>query len=352
MASNHVKSVQFVFVGLVFFFFINSCASKAPPKEIPSGPSAKEIESSKQIRAMNEKLLMSVLSAKRTSSQDYKIGPDDLIEVTVFEDEKLNKTVRVSSQGNVSLPLIGILRVKGLSAGEMEKEVRELLKERYFQDPHVNIFIKEYHNQRISVMGAVTKPGVYDVTGEKTVLDLLSLAGGLKDDAGKLLFVIRPPSLDGDGGKKGKDPEDQVPKTFTADLEELLIKGDLKLNFPLLHGDVINIPLAGKIFVGGLVLRPGGFSLEKRMTLSQAITVAGGLSSKADAAETRIFRYSGKGEQKEVLTFNAYAIEKGEAVDPYLQENDVIFVPRSGTKTVLMEIWDFFKSHVGAVPVY
>ena len=149
-----------------------------------------------------------------------------------------------------------------------------------------------------------------------------------------MLFLIRPPSLDGDGGKKGKEPEAQLPKTFTADLEELLIKGDLSLNFPLLHGDVINIPPAGKMFVGGLVIRPGGFTLEKRMTLSQAIAVAGGLSSKADASETRIFRYSGKGEQKEVLTFNAYAIQKGEVSDPYLQENDVVFIPRSGTKTV------------------
>ena len=95
--------------------------------------------------------------SKRTSSQDYRIGPDDLIEVTVFEDEKLNKTVRVSSQGNISLPLIGILRVKGLTGSEMEKEIRDLLAEKYLQDPHVSVFIKEYHNQRISVMGAVTK---------------------------------------------------------------------------------------------------------------------------------------------------------------------------------------------------
>jgi polysaccharide export outer membrane protein len=350
MLSNGVKrffSLLFIFG---FFVAVVSCASTPPPKEIPpaSASPVKETESSKQVKAMNERLLLSALSSKRTSSQDYRIGPDDLIEITVFEDDKLNKTVRVSSQGNISLPLIGILRVKGLTGSEMEKEIRDLLAEKYFQDPHVGIFIKEYHNQRISLMGAVTKPGVYDVTGEKTVLDLLSLAGGLRDDAGKMLFLIRPPSLDGDV-KKGKEIESQEVKTFTADLEELLIKGDLSLNFPLLHGDVINIPPAGKVFVGGLVIRPGGFPLEKRMTLSQSIAVAGGLSSKADASETRIFRYSGKGEQKEVLTFNVYSIEKGEVSDPYLQENDVVFVPRSGTKTVLLEIWDFFKSHIGAL---
>ena len=333
------------FLGLVLF----SCASTPPPKEVPPGSAAsvKEIESSNKIRAMNEKLMMSVLSAKRNSSQDYRIGPDDLIEVNVFEDEKLNKTVRVSSQGNVSLPLIGILRVKGLTGSEMEKEIRDLLAEKYLQDPHVVIFIKEYHNQRISVMGAVTKPGVYDVTGEKTVLDLLSLSGGIRDDAGKMLFLIRPPSLNGDGSRKNKESEAESAKTFTAELEGLLIKGDLNLNYTLQHGDVINIPPAGKVFVGGLVQRPGGFTLDKEMTLSKAIAVAGGMSTKADGTETRIFRFSGKGDQKEVLTFDTYAIQKGEVVDPYLQENDVIFVPRSGTKTVLLEVWDFFKATFG-----
>jgi len=355
MLSNHIKQLGLLPIRSLIVILVISCASTPPPREnppVPPGLSAKEIESSAQIRAMNEKLLMGVISAKRTSSQDYKIGPDDLVEVTVFEDEKLNKTVRVSSQGNISLPLIGILKVKGLTGSELEREIRDLLAEKYFQDPHVSIFIKEYHNLRISVMGAVTKPGVYDVTGEKTVLDLLSLSGGLRDDAGKLLFLIRPPRSDGDGEKKDKNPEDQLPKTLTADLEALLIKGDLNLNFVLLHGDVINIPPAGKVFVGGLVMRPGGFILEKRMTLSQAIAVAGGVSPRAQAGETRIFRYSGRGEQKEVITIDVYGIQKGEVADPYLQENDVVFVPRSGTKTVLLEVWDFIKGHIGPVNVY
>ena len=350
------KNGSLCFISCVLGLILLSCASTPPPKETPPGSAAsvKGTGSSQQVRAMNEKLMMSVLSAKRTSSKDYRIGPDDLIEVNVFEDEKLNKTVRVSSQGNVSLPLIGILQVKGLTGSELEKEIRDLLSEKYLQDPHVIIFIKEYHNQRISMMGAVTKPGVYDVTGEKTVLDLLSLAGGIRDDAGKMLFLIRPPSMDGDGKKKGKEPEAETEgaKTLTAGLEELLIKGDLSLNFTLEHGDVINIPPAGKVFVSGLVQNPGGYTMTKAMTLSQAIAVAGGLSVKADGSETRIFRYSGRGDQKEVLTFNAYAIQKGKTSDPYLQENDVIFVPRSGTKTALIEIWEFFKGPLAAFSVW
>ena len=152
---------------------------------------------------MNERILMSALSSRRDLYRDYKIGPEDLLEISVFEDEKLNKSVRVSSQGNISLPLLGILKVKGLTANELEKEIRDLLAEKYFQDPHVSVFIKEYRNQRISVMGAVEKPGVYDVTGQKTVLDILAMAGGLKEDAGQLLFLIRPPKLE-EGSDQGE----------------------------------------------------------------------------------------------------------------------------------------------------
>ena len=170
------------FIGLIAAVAILSCASAPPSKKDALSPETqlKEAETSKQVKLMNEKILMSTLSSKRDPYRDYRIGPEDLLEISVFEDEKLNKTVRVSSQGNISLPLLGILRVKGLTANELEKEIRDLLAEKYFQDPHVSVFIKEYRNQRISVMGAVEKPGVFDVTGQKTILDLLAMAGGLK----------------------------------------------------------------------------------------------------------------------------------------------------------------------------
>jgi polysaccharide export outer membrane protein len=300
---------------------------------------------------MNERLLLSVLSAKQTNPQDYKIGPDDVIEIVVFEEEKLNKTVRVSSQGNINLPLIGIVKAKGLTSTELEKEIRDLLASTYMYDPHVSVFIKEFHNQRISVMGAIQKPGVYDVTGQKTVLDVLALAGGLRDDAGRLLFLIRPPTREPENPKKPKGVEEKQPEILTADLEELLIKGDLRFNFPLSHGDVINIPPGGKVYVGGFVAKPGGFPLSRDMTLSQAIATAGGFEPKADGSGTRIFRYTGRGTEKEVLTYDVDAIHAGKLPDPYLKENDIVFVPKSGTKTVLIEIWDIIKGRIPGVPM-
>jgi len=210
---------------------------------------------------MNEKILMKNFSSSKNLHRDYKIGPDDLIEISVFEEEKLNKAVRVSSQGNISLPLLGILKVRDLTANELEKEIRDLLAEKYFQDPHVGVFIKEYRNQRISVMGAVEKPGVYDVSGQKTVLDLLAQAGGLKEDAGQLLFLIRPVGSGEEAPEGKKESDGEIPRTYIIDLEEMLVKGDLTLNLPLIHGDVLNVPVSGKVFVGGEVNKPGGFPL-------------------------------------------------------------------------------------------
>ena len=313
---------------------------------------------------MNERILMSSLSSKRDPYRDYKIGPEDLLQISVFEVEKLNKTVRVSSQGNISLPLLGVLRVKGLTANQLERELRELLAEKYLQNPQVSIFIREYRNQRIAVMGAVEKPSVFNVTGHRTILDMLAMAGGLKNDArqqaGNLLFLIRSPALEGEAPEVlergeapealegAKDSDGGSPKTFVIDLNELLVKGDLILNLPVKHGDVINIPAAGKVFVGGEVKKPGGFSLgRKRMTLSQAIVMAAGLKPQANGSQTKIFRYSEKGVGKEVLSFNVYAIQKGKEDDPYLVENDIIIVPRHGVKAFLIGVRDTFSGIFG-----
>lgn len=328
-----------------------SCVStKTPVKKdaIPSNLSTQEMASSRQVRAMNEKIFMGSLSMKKHPHQDYKIGPEDLLEISVFEEEKLNKTVRVSSQGNIHLPLLGILRVKGLTAIELEREIRDLLAEKYIQNPNVTVFIKEYRSQRISVIGAVEKPGVFDVSGQKTVLDMLAMAGGLKEDAGSMLFLIRPPPSNEETPDKPSEDDEPIPKTFVIDLDALLVKGDLSLNLPLIHGDVLNVPVAGKIFVGGEVNRPGGFLLRgRRMTVSQAIALAEGLKQKANGAETKIFRNSEDEVGKEIFTVNIYAIQNGKALDLYLKENDIIIVPQSGMKSFLIELRDTVKGLLG-----
>jgi polysaccharide export outer membrane protein len=334
-------------ISLLVISFLVSCVSNPPSREENIFPEllSKEIEKSRQIKAMNDKILMSTLSSRREHYGDYIIGSEDLLEISVFEVEELNKTVRVSSQGSISLPLLGTLKAKGLTVNELEREIRDTLAEKYLQDPQVTVFIKEYRSYRISVIGAVNEPNLYDVAGQKTILDMLAMAEGLRDDAGYLLFVNRPPGLEEEAAKAGKYPEQESPRTFVVDLEELLVKGNFALNLPLMNGDVINVPVSGKVFVGGEVMKPGGFPLRgEKMTVSQAVILAGGVKPEADGSRTKIFRYSDKGTAKEILSVDVYAIQKGEEEDPYLKENDIIIVPRHGVKGFLVEFRETFRS--------
>lgn len=347
MKISHHKEILF---SILAGFLLNSCASgsNSPKGMSPREIQEKEIESARQVKEMNERILVSALATSKATSGDYKIGPEDLLEIAVFEVEKLNKTVRVSTRGDISLPLLGILKVKGLTATELEKRITDLLAEKYIKNPYVTVFIKEYRNQRISVIGMVEKPGIFEVAGQKTVLGMLAMAGGLKEDAGRLLFLLRSPPLNEDDQKETGESARQAPLTLVIDLDELLIKGDLTLNVPTFSGDVINIPASGKVFVGGDVQRPGGFPLKgKRLTVTQAIALAEGLRPEADGSEVKIFRFSGNGNKKEVIDVNYYDIVEAKAFDPYLKENDILIVPRSGLKNFWVGFRDFFRFSFG-----
>ena len=129
-----------------------------------------------------------------------------------------------------------------------------------------------------------------------------------------------------------------------------MVKGDLTLNVPLLHGDLLNIPMSGKIYVAGEVKAPGGFPIKgKSITVGQSIAMAGGPTPKADGPETKIIRYVGKEKGKEILSVNLDAIQKGEEEDLVLKENDIVMVPKSGRKAFFTELWEFIKGRVGSV---
>ncbi len=358
------KRSIFLFVFLLVFIFVLSCASapktKASREVLSPDMQVKQFEASiqgkgmqekeMQVKGMNERILMHSVDSRVNASRDYQIGPEDLLEITVFEEEKLNKAVRVSTEGKISLPLIGVLKVKGCTADEVEREIAKLLSERYLQDPQVSVFIREYRNQRMSVIGAVEKPGTYDVAGQKTILDLLSMAGGLKEDSGHLLFLVRrpKPAEETQRGEKDKNSDAKMPKTFVIDLEELLFKNDLSLNLTLMHGDVINVPVSGKIFVGGEVTKPGGFPLKgKRITVTQAISMAEGLKWGANGSETKIFRTSKNSGEREIVSLNVDKILKGESEDPPLLENDILIVANTGVRNFFIGLRDTFKGLIG-----
>jgi polysaccharide export outer membrane protein len=136
--------------------------------------------------------------ASRTGLGEYRIGPEDLIEVQVFGVDQLARTVRVNSFGLVSLPLIGATSVGGMTSSEAERAIARRLAENYLQDPQVSVFIKEYTNQRVTVEGAVQKPGIYPLRGQTTLLRAIAIAGGqgnLSDLSNVVIYRADPAGL-------------------------------------------------------------------------------------------------------------------------------------------------------------
>lgn len=119
--------------------------------------------------------------ASMPAEDEYRIGANDLLEISVFQVKELDRSVRVNSRGMITLPLIGAVQAAGASATELEKRVADKLKEKYLQDPQVSIFIKEFTSQRVTIEGQVEKAGIYPMTGRTTLLQAIALAGGMKD---------------------------------------------------------------------------------------------------------------------------------------------------------------------------
>lgn len=164
----------------------------------------------------------SLQAVPATIDTDYKIGANDLLDVEVFGVDELKRTVRVNTGGQVSLPLIGLVRVAGLSAADAEHVIAQRYGERYLQDPQVSIFIREFTSQRITVDGAVARPGIYPLTGQMTLLRALAMAGGgasLSDLEHVMLFRATP---DGQGTTEQYD----VNKIRKGEAEDPHLQGD------------------------------------------------------------------------------------------------------------------------------
>jgi len=255
-----------------------------------------------------------------TFIKEYKIGPKDLLEITVFELPDLNQTVRVSEDGSVSLPLLGRVEIEGLTREELEKKLADLLEEKYLKKARVTIFIKEYQSKRVSVIGAVGKPGMYELLGRVSLLEMISQAGGLTDQAASELYILR-------------EGENETQTKLTIDLNDLIINNNQKLNIPLMPKDVINIPIDQiiNVFVFGAVRNPGALQVKmsKKITLLQAIAQAGGTVDGASKSGIVIKRKDKKTGKEVNIKLNLKDIIKGKKADIELQEGDVVYVPES-----------------------
>jgi polysaccharide export outer membrane protein len=256
-------------------------------------------------------------AALSMARSDYKIGRQDLLEISVFDVEELDQIVRVADDGSISMPLLGTLDVSGLTKTELEQSIARLLAERYVRNPQVTVFVKEYTSKQIAVSGAVKKPGNYEMLGRKTLLEMISMAGGLDKDIGKQIIIFR---------QQSNGTTERIP----IDLRRLVYAADPALNVTVVPNDIIYVPVIEKvrIFVSGAVRNPDLYEVprDEPITLLKAITLAGGTTDRAAEKKVQIMRTEEDGSRITLLV-NLKQIKRGKAEDPILHPDDIVLIP-------------------------
>lgn len=327
-------------------------AGPASQSVMTAGTNNSKMETTEDWNRRLESLVHSALSRPQgqPSPGDYRIGPNDQLQVTVFDAPDLSHSVRVGGDGEISLPLLGTLKAAGLTPHELELVLQALLRKTYMKDPQVSVTVTEMQSHSVSVLGAVKQPGVFQIRGTKTLLEMLSMAQGLAPDAGSEVLVMRGKGLDegspssaaikvnpasGARGLASSAPmgKEEGDNTIEVSLKQLLDSGDSKYNIPIYPGDIIKVKAAGIVYVVGNVNKPGGFPVQdnEHMTVLQAIALGSGLAPDAAKDRTAIIRVAQNGQQIEI-PIPLGKILSGKVPDVPLRPKDILFVPKNGAR--------------------
>lgn len=284
-------------------------------------------------------------SAFQKSSPDYVIRPDDQLEIYVLDVPEVSRVYRVSPSGSITLALLpDPILAAGLTPAELSSVVVEKLRAAgMVGNPHVTVQVRESRVHSIAVLGAVKKPQIYPLFSNTTLLDVLSQAEGLSQDAGNTVIVTRGETavrrLSDQGGQAKSEAQTNVPQSITVDLKRLLEDGDTSLNIDLYPGDRVTVQRAGIVYVVGGVNRAGGFLLKddrEQMTVLKAVALAESLKSTASPSKAIIIR---KNPQvpgaTEDIPVDLSKILTGHRPDRPLLASDILFVPESGSRKAL-----------------
>lgn len=254
---------------------------------------------------------------------EYLIGPNDLLSISVLESPDLARDVRVDSDGTLGLPLLAEHpHVAGLTLTQAEA----LLKKKYQESgilnaPNITVTLKELQSKPVTVMGSVHQPGVFQVSGEVRLARLLSMAGGMTDDAGTTVQVIREDSAG----------TQQVTEVSVEGLRQ----GRAETNVLVRGGDTVNVIPAGAVYVIGAVNHPGRFlipSSGSQTTVLNVLALAEDLKRTAKPAHSVLLRRKGTGTEVEQIPVDLSKILARQQPDVPVLPNDVLFVPDSTAK--------------------
>lgn len=268
----------------------------------------------------------------------YLLGPDDQLEISGPElTEFANKPERIDSEGDVQVPLVGRIHVAGLTVPEAEQALDQSLS-KYIREPQVVVNVVETRSQPVSVVGAVNVPGVHQVQGHKTLLEMLALAGGLRQDAGYSVRITR--QLEWGCIPLPTAVLDSTGKFSVAEvsLKKIMEAKDPAENIQILPHDVISVPKAEMVFVIGDVRRSGGFVLGEHKSISvlEALSLAEGLNTTADTRHAKILRLNRDADKREELPVDVKSLLTSKKQDVALQAEDILFIPGSTGKKAAM----------------
>lgn len=293
------------------------------------------------------------LYSARPEDQQYRIGVGDMLDVRVFNKPQFSRDgIRVGGTGNIRLPFI-TTEVKAVcqTESQLAAEIVRLYTE-YLNNPQVDVFIREYNSQPVAVMGAVRAPSRLQLRSRIRLLDLLSYAGGLADNAGRTVQVVHTiPTGLCDGTSVPSTPDDTVAGAInTYTLKETL--AGLDTANPVVNpGDIISIPEADQVFVVGNVNHPAIILLKEPITITRAIAMAGGTMPDTKKDKVRITRQVAGSPAPMIMFVDLTAIEKQKAEDPVLLSGDIVDVPTSAGKRLIKTLLGSFIPSVGQLPL-
>jgi polysaccharide export outer membrane protein len=305
--SLRLRSAALIFIGLGL---LGGCVGPSPPVLPP--PALSQLQTMRPNQGLPPQLMLQATKASLASYKDYQVGPEDLLDIEIFGQEKLDRVVRVNGQGEITMPLVGVVQVAHLSPQEIEKRLMALYDARFLVNPQVTVEVKEFRHQRVMVSGAVTAPGSYEVIGPRTLLEMLGKAGGLTEKAGDMVHVIRQqnaPDLT-KAMKTGAPTHSLAPgdEIVVIDLRRLLQGGAPDFNLAIKNGDIIHVPYAQMAFVLGAVKKPGQVPIKDNLTVTQAIAITEGLDPMLSSNRVTVLRFDEQGHR---LTLPAPARKNG-----------------------------------------
>jgi polysaccharide export outer membrane protein len=294
-------------------------------------------------KELQQQLMVQASQASLVNYKDYQVGPEDQLAIVIFGQDNLNRELRVNGQGEIAMPLVGVIKVAGMTPQQIQKHLEELYNANYLVNPQITVSVKEFRHQRVAVTGAVVKPGSYEIIGPRTLLEVLSLAGGFSNNinntgqAGDVVDVVRHQNApDLAASMKGGGSQPFIPKTETLviNLRRLVSGQEPQLNIPVRSGDVIHVPFAGTAYVLGGVRKPGNVPVKENLTVSQAVALAGGLDPILGTNSITVMRFDELGKPVSLNT-NLHSIIARNDEDLPLKDNDVVVVNESTLKKSL-----------------